>query len=275
MNKESFLENISRLLFWKYKRSEINAIIDDFSEYIDIAVENGEKEADVINRLGSPKNFVNEPDIQTGRNSGTMRKIAAIVLLLYFFICLVAGNSNPYFLTSITFCIVFPLLLLFVLGGEISSVPSVKLTKRFYIIFGLFPIFMFFCWLISFMALIYVSKPWITDFKKFLINNFGNILTFLVRFELVVGIAILLILIHLYLKHQYNIYNASTIWAGVISSMLLQKHYFMDLSSSNKVLYHMLISLTPFLFCMAIVVISHFTSRKVTRHGCTNKKGSH
>lgn len=145
------------------------------------------------------------------------------------------------FLTSITFCIVFPLLLLFVLGGEISSVATFKLAKGYYFLFGIFPIFMFCCWIISYMALIYVI-------------NFGFILTFLIRLELVIGIAILLILIRLYLKYQYNIYNTLTIWAGVVGSIFLLKHYFIDISSTDKVMYHMLVCLTPLLISLVIVI---------------------
>ncbi len=254
MNKEAFLKKMSRLMFWKYRRSEIKDILDDFSEYIDIAVSKGENEAEVVNRLGIPKNIVNEPDIQAVPNLGTMRKLVAIVLLLYFLICLMVGNNNPYFLTSITFCIVFPLLLLFVLGGEISSVETFKLAKGYYFLFRFFPIFMFCCWIISYMALIYVNSPEITDFKKFLVLNFGFILTFLIWFELVVGIALLLILIRLYLKYQYNIYNTLTIWAGVMSSIFLLKHYFRDISSPDEVMYHMLVCLTPFLISLVIVI---------------------
>ncbi len=258
MNKEVFLRKMSRLMFWKYRRSEIKDILDDFSEYIDIAVSKGENEADIVNRLGSLKNIVNEPDIQTIPNLGTIRKLAAIVLLLYFFICLMAGNSNPYFLTSITFCIVFPLLLLFVLGGEISSVSTFKLAKGYYFLFWSFPIVMLCFWLISYFSLTFVSEPGITDLKKYIVSNFGVILSFFIKLELIVGIAILLILARLYLKYQYNIYNTLTIWSGAIGSIFLLRHYFRNLSSPDKIMYNMLICLTPFIISLVIVLTYKF-----------------
>lgn len=254
MNKKVFLKRMSRLMFWKYRRSEIKDILDDFSEYIDIAVSNGENEADAVKRLGSPKSILNEPDIQLNHNLGIIRKISAIVLLIYFFICLMLGNNNPYFLTSITFCIVFPLLLLFVLGGEISKFSTFRLSKGYGFIFWLFPLFMSCCWLTAYLLIHYAVQPGITHFKEFTVQNFGVIFSFLINFQLIVGIAFLLILIRLYLKYQYNIYNALTVWSGVISSILLMKHFFRDLSDPRTLLYDMFKCITPLLLSLITVL---------------------
>jgi uncharacterized membrane protein len=254
MNRIEFFKELKRLMFWKYRRSEINDILGDFSEYIDIAVSRGEDEKDVINRLGSPKSILNEPDIHIDSRLGNIRKSSAIALLLYFLISILAGINHPGIISSITFCVLFPLLLSFVLSGEFNPLSPASLPKRYNYIFSIFPMFTLICWVLSYFLLVYALQPGITQFKNFMIFNFSDIFTFLLDLQIIFGLVILTSLVWLYIKNQFNIFYLLTIWSGVINSIMLLKQYFRDLSNPGTVMYHMLLCLTPFFISLVVML---------------------
>ena len=56
--RKGYIRKVKRLLPLTGKRK--SAVIGDLSEIFDIAAENGETEQDVINRIGSPEEYVND-----------------------------------------------------------------------------------------------------------------------------------------------------------------------------------------------------------------------